>query len=189
MPSQLKFVGLGGSFRPNSSSATVMQIVLQQLSERGYRTASLLLADLRLPPYEAYEKLSDYPTSVHWFLQQIRSADGLIFSTPVHLGALSGAMKNALDYLEYLAEDSPPYLTRKVVGLISTSRGIQGTSAINTLDYICRALHAWVCPTTVAVTQSHEQFDANGNLKNEVLRRRLSRLTDELEFAVVRFRA
>jgi FMN reductase len=186
---QLKFVGLGGSLRPHSSSARAMGIALRYFGKRGHVTQPLLLSELRLPGFETFEKLEDYPASVHFMLNEIRSADGLILSTPVYHGTLSGAIKNAIDFLEYLAEDEPPYLTGKVIGLISTSGGTPGVNAINTMDYVSRALHGWVCPTTVAIPNSDRQFDAAGELKDEKLKARILRMANELEFAAQKFKS
>ena len=41
-------------------------------------------------------------------------------------GTVSGSFKNALDWLQLLSDRDPPYLTNKVVGLVSTAGGVQG---------------------------------------------------------------
>lgn len=187
--SKIKFVGLGGSFRPNSSSSKALAVPLNYLKSRGHSTNMLLLSDLKLPGFETCDRLEDYSDSVHYLLREIRSASGLIFATPVYHGTVSGGMKNALDFFEYLSQDPQPYLTGKVIGLISTSGGIPGINAINTMDYISRALHAWVCPTAVAIANSWKQFDADGNVLDESLQERLLKMAKELEFAVTKFQA
>ena len=185
---KLNIVGLGGSLRPKSSSAAALELALKFVSEKGHETTALLLSDLRLPGFETCETLNDYPESVLRMLQHVRSADAVIFSTPVYHGTLSGEIKNAMDFLEYLADDPIPYLTGKVIGLISTSGGSPGINAINTMDYVSRALHGWVCPTTVAIPNSYRQFDENGNLKDEKLAARILKMANELEFAALRFK-
>ena len=163
-------------------------MTLEFLTANGHATTALLLSELRLPGFETFDRLEDYPECVALLLSEIRSADGLIFSTPVYHGTLSGAMKNAMDFLEYLADDPSPYLTGKVIGLISTSGGSPGINAINTMDYVSRALHGWVCPTAVAIPNSYRQFDSSGNLTDEKLRSRIRQLALELEFAALRFK-
>jgi FMN reductase len=186
--SKLKFVGLGGSFRHGSSSGKALQIAMDYLSGRGHETKLLLLSDLQLPGFETCETLEQYPESVRFFLNEIRSANGLIFATPVYHQTLSGGMKNAFDFMEYLSGDANPYLTGKVIGLISTSGGTPGVNAINTMDYVSRALHGWVCPTTVAIPNSYKQFGPGGTV-DELIIRRLHRMAEELEFAVKRFQS
>lgn len=186
---KLKFVGLGGSFRPKSSSSKALAVPLNYLKSRGHDTNLLLLSELKLPGFETCDDLKDYPQSVHNLLNEIRTANGLIFATPVYHGTLSGGMKNALDFFEYLSEDPSSYLTGKVIGLISTSGGIPGINAINTMDYVSRALHGWVCPTTVAIANSWEQFDEEGRVLDDSLNERLLQLARELEFAVTKFQS
>lgn len=187
MSSSLRFVGVGGSLKPGSSSTYAMLVALDYLQQRGHHVQALTLHELRLPEYGTYERLEDNPASVHRLLHEVRSANGLIFSSPIYHGTLSGAMKNAMDYFEYLVEDDPPYLSGKVAGLISTSGSGASISAVNAMDQVCRALHGWVCPTTVIIPTSSDCFDANGNLTNERIQRRLLHMADELEFAVTRF--
>ena len=188
MKDKLKIVGLGGSNRSGSSSAWAMCIALEFLNQRGHEVKALLLSDLNLPGFETCDRLEDYPESVHTLLSQVRSADALIFSTPVYHGTMSGGMKNAMDFLEYLSRDPKPYLTGKIIGLISTSGGSPGINAINSLDYVSRALHGWVCPTTVAIPHSHRQFDDEGKMKDEKLIHRIHRMAMELEYAASRFK-
>jgi FMN reductase len=185
---KLRIVGLGGSLRPNSSSSRALLIALRFLSAKGHETTPLLLSELRLPGFETCERLEDYTESVHRLLNHTRSADAVIFSTPVYHGTLSGEIKNAMDFFEYLSDDPVPYLTGKVIGLVSTSGGSPGINAINTMDYVSRALHGWVCPTTIAIPSSNKQFDEEGNLKDQKLLARIERMTNELEFAAERFK-
>jgi FMN reductase len=49
------------------------------------------------------------------------------------------SFKNALDWLKLLGDRNPPYLTDKVVGLISTAGGEQGLQAVNTMEFVVRA--------------------------------------------------
>ena len=73
------------------------------------------------------------PESVRGMCDTIHKADGLIWSSPMYNGTISGSFKNALDWLKLLGDRNPPYLTDKVVGLISTAGGMQGLQAVNTM--------------------------------------------------------
>ncbi len=54
----------------------------------------------------------------------MRGADALIVSTPSYNGEMSGALKNALDWLSRPGGASP--LTGRVVALLSASPGARG---------------------------------------------------------------
>jgi FMN reductase len=140
----------------------------------GADVALLNLADLDLPLYR--EGSTDVPQAATRLVGEVRLADGILLATPVYHGTMSGAMKNAVDYLELLANDDPPWLEGKLAGLIAVSRGAAAINAINTLEYACRALHAWTLPTAVAVPGT--SF-AEGRL-DQLIQQRLLRLGSEL---------
>ena len=79
------------------------------------------------------------------------SADGLLWSSPMYQGTISGALKNALDWLHPLGRRDPPFLHDKVIGLISAAGGTQGLQAINTMEFAVRALRGWAVPYVVPV--------------------------------------
>jgi FMN reductase len=153
MTRRVHVVGLGGSLRAGSTTTQVLEIALEGAAQAGAATMLLDLAELDLPIYREGLPENELPGSAVRLLETVRSVDGLVLATPVYHGTPSGAIKNALDYLEYLAADDPPWLEGKLVGLISVSRGMPGINAINTLDYACRALRAWTLPLTVAVAR------------------------------------
>ena len=70
----------------------------------------------------------------------------MIWSSPTYHGSISGSFKNALDWLILLAERDPPYLSNKPIGLVSTAGGVQGLQAVNSMEFIARALRGWSVP-------------------------------------------
>lgn len=77
-------------------------------------------------------------------------------------GTISGSFKNALDWLKLLGDRNPPYLTDKVVGLISTAGGVQGLQAVNTMEFVVRALRGWAVPLVMPIAQAWKVFDEKG---------------------------
>jgi NAD(P)H-dependent FMN reductase len=62
-------------------------------------------------------------------IESCQAADGLLWSSPLYQGTISGALKNALDWLHVLGDRDPPYLHDKVIGLISAAGGTQGAAS------------------------------------------------------------
>ena len=58
----------------------------------------------------------------------LRRADGVIIATPCYHGSVSGLLKNALDYVEDMAQDPHPYFDGRAVGLIVCGSGWQTTA-------------------------------------------------------------
>jgi FMN reductase len=119
----------------------------------------------------------------------VYNADALIWSCPTYHGSVSGSFKNALDWLILLAENDPPYLSNKPIGLVTTAGGVQGLQAVNTMDFIARALRGWSVPLVLPVAQSWQSFDPDGHLKDEAIAAQLRRLGAEVVRAARQFQA
>ena len=117
----------------------------------------------------------------------MHESDGLIWSSPLYHGTISGSFKNALDWLQLLSDRDPPYLTNKVIGLISTAGGVQGLQAVNTTEFAVRALRGWAVPMVVPVPQSYQAFDGEGRALDENIDKQLRALGGEVTRAAHQF--
>ena len=93
------------------------------------------------------------PAVVRTLLETCYQADGLLWSSPMYNGSVSGSFKNAIDWLHMLGSRDPAYLHDKVVGLISAAGGIQGLQVINTMEFSARSLRAWTVPYVVPISR------------------------------------
>jgi FMN reductase len=171
-------LGLGGSLREGSRTLQALRIALQGAAEAGAEVRLLDLKGLALPLYDDRSDPSSYPDDVSRLIEEVRWADGLLLATPVYHGILSGAMKNALDFLELLSNDDPPWLEGRVVGLIAVAGGSSGENAINSMLFACRTLKGWVLPTAAVVPGG--AFDSEERLSDPRIAERLRRLGREV---------
>jgi FMN reductase len=88
-----------------------------------------------------------------------------------------------------LAEREPPYLSNKPIGLVATAGGVQGLQAINSMDFIARALRAWSIPLVQPVAQSWQTFGPHGQLNDQGVGAQLRALGAEVVRAARQFRA
>ncbi len=95
-------------------------------------------------------------------------------------GTVSAAFKNALDWLQLLSGSDPPYLTDKPIGLIATAGGGHALQAINTMEFVVRALRGWTVPLVVPISRSYEAFDESGVPRDPGLADLLHRLGREV---------
>jgi FMN reductase len=107
----------------------------------------------------------------------------LLWSSPLYHGTISGSFKNALDWLDLLSDRKPAYLTDKVVGLISTAGGTQGLQAVNTMEFIVRALRGWAVPLVIPIPQAWRVFDKEGHTHDEKVAEQLRALGREVSRA------
>ncbi|HEU4853426.1 MAG TPA: NAD(P)H-dependent oxidoreductase [Telluria sp.] len=174
----MKIVGLGGSLRVNSYSAAALRKALEIAADAGAQTDIIDLRELNLPIYIPDAPVAAYAPPVRdaleEFLAKCRSADVMLWATPTYHGSMSGAMKNAIDYMQLLARDPAPYLQGKAVGLLS----ISDAAPLAHLAGCVQELRAWLAPTRL--TFDAEDFSDGMVLASEKALRRTTRLVDEL---------
>ena len=179
-------VGLGGSLRAGSSSLAALRVALDGAEAAGADVQLLDVRELALPLYHGGAPGSP---GVDRLVAAVSGADGMLWSSPLYHGTVSGAFKNALDWLQLLSRREPPFLTGMPVGLVATSGGVQGLQAINTMEFVVRALRGWTVPLVVPVAQAFQCFAADGTPRDEAVVDRLKTLGREVVAASRRFAA
>lgn len=164
-------VALSGSMRLSSRTATAAEIALEGARAAGAETKLITVCDLNLPMFDDRDDPGSYPPAVWSFLETIQRADGLILASPVYHGTLSGAMKNALDFLHLGGRN---IVAGKTAGLVSVAGGGVGANTLNTLEYVARSLRMWTAPTAVSITGS--AYGSDGAMRDQVTAERLRSL-------------
>jgi FMN reductase len=185
MARTLTIVGLGGSLAAVSKSRSALRTALEGAANAGAETQLLDVRELDLPMYNPDD---DEPTEgAARLIESCYAADGLLWSSPMYQGTISGALKNALDWLHVLGEREPPFLHDKVIGLISAAGGTQGLQAINTMEFAVRALRGWAVPYVVPVASAARVFDGEGRIQDQAIGAQLSTLGAEVVRVAERF--
>jgi FMN reductase len=156
-------VGLGGTLRSNSSTERALRHCLSAVERQGGRTNLHCGEDIELPMYNPHEPART-PRAIQ-LIAALREADAVIVGSPGYHGGVSGLVKNALDYIEDMRDDSRVYLDNKPWGCISCAYGWQ--AAVGTLDQlraIGHALRAWPTPLGVAINSADQIWDEAGEL-------------------------
>ncbi|EID54681.1 putative flavoprotein [Saccharomonospora xinjiangensis XJ-54] len=162
----IRVLGLGGSLRDGSQSERALRIALAGAEEAGASTTAITGEALRLPFYDAGD--SDRTERASRLVEAVRQADGILVVSPGYHGALSGLVKNALDYVEDLRHDARPYLHGRAVGLISVAHGWQAAvTTLNQLRTIAHALRGWPTPLGGAVNTAEVKFDEAGGASEQ----------------------
>jgi FMN reductase len=182
----LKVVGLGGSLREASRSRAALTIALEGAAGAGAAVQMLDLRELGLPMYSP-ELEADAPTVVHALLEICYGADGMLWSSPMYNGSVSGSFKNAIDWLHMLGSREPPYLHDEVIGLISAAGGTQGLQVVNTMEFSVRSLRGWAVPYVVPVPQAARVFADSGAVRDDLVEGQLRSLGEEVARVAERF--
>jgi FMN reductase len=155
-------VGIGGSLRTDSQSERALRIALSGAEEAGAKITMVSGSQLLLPFYDP--SIPDRPPDAVRLIEELRCADGVLLVSPGYHGTVSGLVKNALDYIEDLADDERPYLDGRAVGCVAAAFGWQAAvTTLTALRSIVHALRGWPTPLGAAVNSKQVTFDEDGN--------------------------
>ncbi|MEC9325812.1 MAG: NAD(P)H-dependent oxidoreductase [Actinomycetota bacterium] len=161
--SQPFIVGLGGTLRANSSTERALRRCLAAVERQGGRTRLFAAEEIDLPMYAPHE-LERTPRALE-LVKALRDADAVVVGSPGYHGAVSGLVKNALDYIEDLREDPRVYLDNTPWGCISCAYGWQAAvGTLTQLRSIGHALRAWPTPLGVAINSADPVWAPSGEL-------------------------
>ena len=177
-------VALGGSLGRQSTSLAAVRVALEGAAGAGAVTELFDVRELGLPMYVPDD--TNVPAVARRFGESVSACDGMLWSSPLYHGTISGSFKNALDWLQVLGDRQPPYLTDKVIGLISTAGGTQGLQAVNTMEFVVRALRGWAVPLVIPIPQAWRVIQ-HGQILNDTVAGQLRTLGAEVARAAERF--
>lgn len=121
-------------------------------------------------------------------IAELRRADAVVLASSSYHGAVAGLVKNAIDYVQDMADDARPYLSDRPVGCIATGAGWQGAVAtLGQLRTIVHALRGWPTPLGVAINTVDHPFAPDGELLDAKVAVQLGLLADDLSRFVARW--
>jgi FMN reductase len=155
----VRVLGIGGSTRWDSTSERALRTAAEAVEEAGAAVELITGRALILPIYDPGSSVRSEQATA--FIRALRCADALLISSPGYHGTVSGMIKNALDYIEDLRDDSRPYLAGIPVGCIAVAHGWQASvSTLQTLRTCVHALRGWPSPLGAAINAATPVFDA-----------------------------
>ncbi len=170
-----KLLGLCGSLRAESLNRKLLRE-----SARIFAPDQFDEADLRLPLYDGdLEDSAGIPPEVQRLADQIKAADAVVIASPEYNKALSGVLKNALDWVS--RTKGGPWRD-KPVAIVSASDGRAGGDRGQFSLRLCLVpFRANVLPgPEVMVAFASKEFDAGGRLISESYIKALTELMTSL---------
>jgi len=155
-------LGLCGALRTGSTNRKLLHE-----AARLYEARSFTEADLRLPLYDGdVEEVGGIPECVQLLADQIRAADAVIIATPEYNAALSGVLKNALDWVSRV---KGPVWQGKPVAIMSAAAGRAGGARSQvTLRHAMTPFNPRILQgPEVMLASSGSAFDEAGRLLEE----------------------
>jgi len=167
-------LGLSGSLRAASTNTKLMRA-----AARIYAPDDFVEGDLDLPLYNGDVEAQGLPEKVQTLSDRIAGAEAVIISCPEYNKALSGVMKNALDWIS--RTKGSPWRDKPVAIMSATAGRAGGERSQSSLRLCLNPFRPVVIPgPEVLIAGSGEAFDENDELVNEASVRMLTDLMDQL---------
>lgn len=150
----MKVTLIAGSNRANATSTQLLKYIETLLKAQHISVAFIDLSELQLPLFSPDNW--DFDQNVQHVLKAIADGDGLILATPEYHGSISGALKNALDYI------NAKQVAGKTVLSVSSAGGPLGVSSLTHLQSIVRNLHGINCPEWISIGYGSNSLGPDG---------------------------
>lgn len=161
-------VGIGGSQRNGSSSEMALRACLGVAQRLGATTECFSGTALEMPMFDP--GVSERTPECRRYVEAVRRADGIVIATPGYHGAISGMIKNALDYVEDLKDETHPYFDGRAVVCVACAAGAQAAvGALIGLRAVVHSLRGWPTPLGVAVNSEAAKFRADGSCSDSAV--------------------
>lgn len=150
MNSKIKILAISGAVREKSKTAKLSRISKKYFDQPNVEYKVFDLQKNPVPIFDQAEK-NLHSENVQLLLKLSRVADGYVLISPEYHGSMSGAMKNALDWMDYLEDID--YFNGKVVGIMGGGGSLGNSGATIQLMMAIRAMHGWLMPDVVMNVQ------------------------------------
>ena len=175
-----RILALAGSLRAGSFNKLILAVAADGARAAGASVTRVDLRDFPLPVYDAdLESAEGLPASALALKERFRAADGLLLASPEYNSAISGTLKNALDWVSRPAPGEKPLecFKGKVAALCAASTGaLGGIRGLASVRAVLGNLGVILLPDQVALPKAAEAFDDDGNVVDPARRKALMEL-------------
>ncbi|UFJ39706.1 NAD(P)H-dependent oxidoreductase [Brevibacillus humidisoli] len=161
-----------GSATQQSRTRGLAKAVMAELQGVGVDVSYFDVGEHILPLYTGRDELNQQP-EVQRLRRLAEQADGFYICTPEYHSAISGSLKNALDFLGWNHFSNKPVAISAVAG-----GGKGGINALNNLRLIVRAVYGLALPGQFVADPVH--FNERSELVDEEALSRVKGLVGEL---------
>ncbi len=176
----LKLLCISGSLRSGSTNTALTPAVAHH-----FGAADVTQANLRLPLYDGdLEDAEGIPAEVREIADQIAAADAVVISTPEYNGALSGVLKNALDWVSRVK--GKPWEAKPVVLMAAAAGRAGGARSAYSARLAMVPFRPLMVPAPeVLVPRARQAFAEDGTLLDPSTDKRLAQAMAQLRAAAL----
>jgi len=169
--SNVRIVAFAGSLRSGSFNKKLIRIAAAGARAAGAEVTEIDLRDIPMLLYDGdVERDHGLPPNAKVFKRLLIEHHGFLISSPEYNSAISGMLKNAIDWASRSERNEPALVAfkGKVAGLVSASPGrLGGIRGLAVLRSILSNIGVIVIPTQMAISRANDAFEPGGELKDE----------------------
>ena len=168
----IRLLLIDGSLRADSHNRKLARLAEHSTQRLGGEVRRSTIGEFEVPLYnQDIETTSGIAPGAKRFCDALKAADAFILASPEYNASMSGVMKNLIDWTSRIR---PQPFNGKQGLLMSASPSMAGGNrGLWSLRIPLEHLGARVYPDMFSLAQSHQAFAEDGQLKNEVLAKRL----------------
>ncbi|MGC5324309.1 NADPH-dependent FMN reductase [Brevibacillus sp. SYSU BS000544] len=168
----MKILVLNGSSTEVSRTRGLTSFITSELKKHHIELVTFDVGKQILPLYNG--NVEQYQLNeVQLLVQSAQEADGFFLTTPEYHNGISGALKNALDFLGGKQFKNKPVAIAAVAG-----GGKGGINALNNLRTVMRGVYGLVLPDQFVADPVH--FNEQGDFSHQDAQARVQSLVQEL---------
>lgn len=169
-----RILAFGGSLRAASFNHKLVTIAARGARGAGVPVTLIRLKDFPMPIFDQdIEDAQGMPENAAKLKALFAEHDGLLIASPEYNSGITGALKNAIDWVSRAtSEDEPPLVAfrGKTAGLVACSPGRYGGSrSLAQLRPLLGNIGVSVLEDQVTVPKVHEKMDDDGELTDPAL--------------------
>lgn len=180
-----KILAFSGSLREGSFNQKLVTIAAEGAEEAGAEVTLITLRDYRMPVFdEDLETAEGKPEAAKRLKALFLSHDALLIASPEYNSMITGALKNAIDWVSRpdTEEEAPlSALAGKTAAIISASPGgYGGARSLGFLREFLGNIKITVLDNQFSLPKAHEAFAEDGSLLNGANAERVKSIGKEL---------
>jgi NAD(P)H-dependent FMN reductase len=166
----IRILGLNGSIRPHSSADRALQFALRALEANGAQCETFEFGSLPALDGRPDEQ---YPATVGAWRAACTAADGFIFTVPSYHGAVPGALKNALDFIDL------PHAAGKPFALIGIAGG-DAEPGVTDVARVMRHIGAIAAVPDVVISRAGQHWGPGDEPSNKSVAMAIAKVAADL---------
>jgi chromate reductase, NAD(P)H dehydrogenase (quinone) len=167
---QPQILAFAGSLRTGSLNKRLIRVAAEAARAAGAAVTLIDLRDYPLPPYDGdIEANEGLPPAAVALKDLFKAHAGLLISAPEYNGGISGALKNAIDWISRRGDDDRRLVafSGKFAGLMAASPGrIGAIRGLGQLRHVLTTVGVLVVPQQQGIHAADQAFDVAGRLKD-----------------------